>query len=284
MEDRRNYKNICPIFIVLGFPKCATTWIHRQLESHPAVGCTKTKEINYWTKSYEKGSSWYTQQFPNDKSYKVFAEVCPHYVYKEAITRIIENLSEFDVRFGISLRNPYERTFSHYWDVLRSGRAQGSIESVIHRVPPVIEQSLYGSKLKMAGEYLSLNELFVCQFERINSDPGYVVEELFQFIDVDPNHKSGNLTQKVNAGRKATHLDMSLKKLEMFTKRCGLKREHLLRFGLWSYFEKMNHSLSKKRPIPKMDASDKRFLESTLNPEIELLEDLLNISFQHWKD
>ena len=52
-----------PDFLGLGTQKGGTTTLHRLLDQHPAIHLPACKEVHYFDQNYDKGQSWYSEQF-----------------------------------------------------------------------------------------------------------------------------------------------------------------------------------------------------------------------------
>ena len=58
-----------PNFLGIGVPRGGTTWLHELLSSHSEVYMpTQRKEIHYFDRFYDRGSSWYEDFFPSDEA------------------------------------------------------------------------------------------------------------------------------------------------------------------------------------------------------------------------
>jgi hypothetical protein len=53
-----------PDFVVIGAAKCGTTSFYDLLSRHPYVEPALEKELNYFTKNFDKGIEWYSSQLP----------------------------------------------------------------------------------------------------------------------------------------------------------------------------------------------------------------------------
>lgn len=274
LNKATDFSQIQPLFICLGFPKCATTWIHRQLEIHPEVGCTSTKEVTYWTKNYAEGEDWYLSHFPVDLQHKIYAEVTPHYMSSISLSRIAKDLSGQDLKFMVCLRDPCQRSYSHYHDVLRAGRTSGDFRKALNDIPELLNQSLYGKRIEEFLQFFPRASLHVGFYEDIASSPEAFMRDVYQFIGVDQDFVSSNASAVVNPGRRATKFEVWLKRTEMWVKSAGLKREHLVKLGLWDKIDAFYRKLANKRPLPKINDQELAHIRTLIHDDLELLKDL----------
>lgn len=269
-----------PLFVCLGVPKAATTWIHRQLEAHPDVASTLSKEINYWSANYEEGPDWYVNHFPRDRDYEVYAEVSVGYLRGPVIDRLASDVPE--ARFMVSLRDPHERSWSSYWQSVRNGVFRGSLDRAIHALPKIIDDSLYSPGLTAFLDRFSLDRLHVALYDDLAVDPRSFISDIFTFAGVDSSFVPPDLEQRVNVGRQHGMVDEAMVRTQTLVKKMGLTRGHLVKLGLWSPVERAYARLAKSRPIPPLDAADWDLLDEHLRSEVRRLESLLDRDLGVW--
>jgi len=270
-----------PLFICLGVPKAATTWIHRQLEAHPDVGITTSKEINYWSSNYAKGPQWYRKQFPNDRRYDLYAEVSVGYLREEVIERLAAEVPS--ARFMVSLRNPYERSWSSYWQSIRTGTFRGGLEEAITALPKIVDDSLYSPGLDAFFQHLPRELLHVALYDDLAVDPRAFIRDIYTFAGVDPGFEPPGIEQPVNTGRRHSFADEAMARAQTLVKKVGLKRGHLVNLGLWSPVERTYARLARGKPIPPLRERDWDILDRYLQPELTRLEALLGRDLGVWR-
>mgnify|MGYP006439820863 CR=1 FL=1 len=132
---------VLPNFIIVGAQKAGTTSLFRYLTSHPQIKAPfKTKEIHFFDggleseDNYKKGLKWYKSHFPlKSKMYnKLTYEASPLYLFHPcAPKRIKKDIP--DVKIIILLRNPVERSISHYFHELRKGRERLTVDEAFRK-------------------------------------------------------------------------------------------------------------------------------------------------------
>lgn len=272
---------IQPLFICLGVPKAATTWIHRQLEAHPEVGTTTSKEINYWSSNFSKGHDWYLRQFPHDRDFRLYAEVSAGYLRKPIIERLAGEVPE--ARFMASLRNPYERSWSSYWQSVRTGMLRLGLDEAIQTLPKIINDSLYSPGLTAFLDNFSPEQLHIALYDDLIADPRTFIRDIYSFAGADPNFAPPYLEQPINIGRRHSAPDEALARFQTLVKSMGLKRGHLVNLGLWGPVERVYSRLAKRRPLPALGKNDWDTLDKYLRPEVERLETLLDRDLSRWR-
>jgi hypothetical protein len=272
---------IHPLFICLGVPKAATTWIHRQLEAHPDIGTTVSKEINYWSSNYAKGPEWYLEHFPDDRDYDVYAEVSVGYLHDTVIRRLAAEVPS--ARFMVSLRNPYERSWSSYWQSVRTGDFRGDFENAIDALPKIIDDSLYSPGLTAFLDHFPRQQLFVGLYDDLAIDSRAFVRDIYAFAGADPAFVPPDLDRRVNTSRQHSMVDEAMARVQTLVRKMGVRRSHLIKLGLWPSIERTYARLAETRPLPDLGRHDWDVLDRHLRPELSRLEALLDRDLSLWR-
>ena len=136
----KSESNVNPDFMIIGAMRSGTTSLYNYLIQHPKIIPASEKEIHFFTLHYERGLSWYQEQFeknfPNfslNKSNEFLTgEGTPAYIrHPEAPKRIAEILP--NIKFIALLRNPVERAYSNYKLRVRLGREKLSFKEAIKK-------------------------------------------------------------------------------------------------------------------------------------------------------
>ena len=114
MKKKREY--LCNL-VVPGFPKTGTSSLHKYLDMHPEICMSSPrKEPHFFsrTDSWLRGSSFHNNLFAGQTGEeKYYGESSTTYcIWRNAISKISNSLD--DPRIIILLRDPIERTLSHY--------------------------------------------------------------------------------------------------------------------------------------------------------------------------
>jgi len=116
-----------PSFFILGAAKAGTTTLFDILKQHPQVFLPYEKEPMYYSRDdyYKKGERWYKRSyFRNSENYTVRGEATPHYLYwaEKIAPRIRNAYSDGEVKFIVILRDPVQRAYSWYWNMVADGK------------------------------------------------------------------------------------------------------------------------------------------------------------------
>lgn len=108
---RADKKN--PDFIVLGQGKSGTSLIYQVFTENPAIGLPTPKELNFFSRDFDKGMDWYRTRFPDLGHHTVLGEISPSYLSSKAVKRIAGSFGS-NVKIIFILRRPIEQFYSRY--------------------------------------------------------------------------------------------------------------------------------------------------------------------------
>lgn len=263
-----------PNFIGIGAPRCGTTWLHKQLKEHPEVFVPRKKEINYFDQNYEKGISWYEAFFDNSLGKKAIGEFSPDYISVENVpARIKKDLG--NVRLILMLRNPVERAYSHYWNMITRRELEIDPDTPFHVLadmePRVIKQGFY---FKMLQNFLTVfpsEEILILFHEDLKSSPAEVWIKVCRFLDVDESFRSDWLHQNVNTSQSKNVKIQTLRYVDRFLYKVKL-------FSIANWLNKAN-----QKGIPTMPADLKKSLKKVYSDDIQHLEKFCGRDLAHWR-
>lgn len=279
MVNRRKVK---PNFLGIGSVRGGSTWLHHVLNSHPSILLPKRrKEVQYFSKYFSKGENWYCSFFTNANlnGIKYIGEITPGYLTNSYAPKRIAQFGGIE-KFILILRNPVDRTYSHYKWHLRVTGQDISFEHFCENFKKIaIENSLYYKYLKQYFEYFDKESFLVLIFEDVVNDPQKAFARIGNFLNVDPKLFSNQ--PKINQSIIPRHRKAFSKihYLTIFLRQMDLDWLPNLatKFGA----KKLFGSAKLKEP---MISKDKRIkLYSQFKEDIENLEQLINIDLSHWK-
>jgi hypothetical protein len=123
---------VLPDFVIVGAQKAGTTSLYADLAAQPDVLPAASKEVHFFdTCDWERGPGAYRAYFPMRARIRLRSwlrrrpsltgEASPYYLYHPlAAERLAATVPAAKVI--ILLRDPVERTLSHYWHEVRGGR------------------------------------------------------------------------------------------------------------------------------------------------------------------
>ena len=217
-----------PDFLIIGAQKCGTTSLYEYLKQHPGLSSNiGEKEIHFFDKNFRKGSRWYKSNFPLRREGVLYYEATPYYIFHPLAPHRVRDLLP-NAKLIVMLRNPVDRTFSHYKWKVRRGRESLSFEEAIerekerlegeeerlirepfyqsfnHRKFGYVARSKYIVQIKNWRKHFSGAEMLILDSKELQSDPENCFKRIFRFLDVESrrisigkNHNPGNYADRI---------------------------------------------------------------------------------------
>jgi ubiquinone/menaquinone biosynthesis C-methylase UbiE len=206
-----------PTYLIIGAAKCGTSSLHEYLMQHPDVGKVLTKQLHFFDQFYDRGIEWYKvclpfiwQKFFTEKLLKknyATGEATAHYInHPSAPKRVAEILP--NVKIIVMLRNPIDRTYSHYQMELNNNNENLSFEDAISAEPNRIKDELiefeknesfsgknfphrayvsgskYAEQLKKWFKYFPKEQFHFVKAEDFNNNPSQVYNDVLKFLNL----------------------------------------------------------------------------------------------------
>jgi hypothetical protein len=149
-----------PGFVVIGAQKCGTSFFYNLLTRHPQVERATTKEVHFFSRHYDLGTSWYKSHFPfpggEEGNNPLTGEATPYYLlHPLAARRAAKTIPQ--AKLIVMLRNPVDRAYSHYQHQVRMGNETlPSFEETIAAEGSRIEgerEKILGDKRYSSSDY-----------------------------------------------------------------------------------------------------------------------------------
>ena len=273
----KNYPN----FLGIGSVRGGSSWLWHLLKSHPSFYVpSKRKEIQFFTRFYDKGEQWYLKLFNSQNINQPYrGEFTPGYL---TATRAPERIKDLECveKFILILRNPVDRAYSHYkWHLRVTGKYL-DFKTFCKNLPRLaIENSMYFKYLSKYLEYFEKNQFLILIYEEATSNPRKATKQLGSFFDVEetlfviPSKKNQSLIPKhKKLFNQAHRITQYLRRKDL-----DLIPNILIRAGLKDLFEKEDNN-----PIPKLSIQEQTELYEIFKNDIENLEILLNRDLNIW--
>lgn len=186
-----------PTFLVIGAMRCGTTSLARYLGAHPEVFIAPVKEVHYFDRNYELGERWYRDQFKGYDGEPQLGEATQNYLYDpEPFERLADLLP--DAKLVVSLRDPVERAYSHYWHKVARGREPLSFEDALDAEAArlasgdpeardhfsYLDRGHYLPQLERVVSRYPREQVHVLLFEDLRDRPTETFQQLCRFLGV----------------------------------------------------------------------------------------------------
>lgn len=171
-----------PTFLFIGPDKTGSSWLYDILRQHPRCFVPAVKDLYFFDRYYERGLAWYCRYFEDAPADALaIGELSHDYLFSPlAADRIAADLP--GVTLLTSLRDPVERSFSHYLYMIRSGRTRLSFEDALRTFPELVDNSLYGRHLAEYARRFSAQQLHVLMFEDLVADSRRFARAVFDAL------------------------------------------------------------------------------------------------------
>ena len=208
-----------PDFVIIGAQKSGTTSLYNFIIKHPTIAPASRKELHYFSIRYDLGERWYRSNFPTNLSrrrhYKktgqklLSGEASPSYLFYPRVSdRMRKNLP--DAKLIVILRNPVDRTYSHYQHTLRQNdetlsfekaieleekRCAGEREQMIkdpgfvsnnYRRYSYLSVGVYADHLERWFKHYDRKQFLILAAEDFRKNPQQVLDHVFDFLEVPP--------------------------------------------------------------------------------------------------
>ena len=173
-----------PNFLYVGPDKAGSSWLHEVLMKHPDVYLTPAKDLYFFDRYYDRGSSWYAAQFRDARQEKIVGEVCQDYLFHpEAAERIHATLGP--VRVMVSLRDPVERAWSSYLYMRKHGIGPDTFREALSSRPELLEHGRYATGLDRFLQRFPRELVHVALFDDLTRDPQSFLDGVTGFLGID---------------------------------------------------------------------------------------------------
>ena len=193
-------KSHFPNLFIIGAMKAGTSSLHEYLHQHPQIFMSRFKEPQYFhphTTPYgdwgqgnplpEPGVDWYLRLFKDAGDVLYAGESSTSYAKQPIVTGCPQRIAAFNpnARIVYLLRDPIERTLSHYWYFVDLGVEQRDLRTAIQQDIQYTAYSHYALQLVPYLKAFGEHNVFVATVEELNSNPTDVFGRLFRWLGVN---------------------------------------------------------------------------------------------------
>ena len=200
-----------PDFLIAGAMKSGTTSLHRSLAHHPDIflpdsevsffnldeiwlapealplGRGRSDKLLDFDRDFEQHLAWYSSLFDAAAPGQLLGEDSPTYLPSEVAPARIRHLVP-DVRLIFTLRDPVARAYSHYWHLVRTGRARYDFETSLRFAPELmLERGRYERHLRRWLDVFPREQMLIVLFEDFVANPLEALNECGRFIGAGPS-------------------------------------------------------------------------------------------------
>ena len=219
---------VLPDFFVIGPGRTGTTSLFHYLDQHPSLSKSAYDELGFFDVNFHLGFHWYRSLFPSiltkfriklKTNFFMTYDVTPSYVRRPWIARRIKKLFP-NSKLIIVLRNPIDKTYSHYYLSTTSGETRNFEEVIKKDMDDIskwnvnskddnyfatkvenskLARGFYVEQLLPWFELFPKNQILIISSEELASNTKNVMSEIFKFLNL-PDYKIPNI-EKVNVSK-----------------------------------------------------------------------------------
>ena len=293
-----------PTFIGIGAPKAGTTWLFQCLQEHPDIFIATCKETNFFDYATIEGRiAEYEAHFTDSAGAVAVGEISTRYLGSTRAPERIRCLLP-DVRLFVSLRNPIDQVYSHYWHLLRQNfhqwdrrtHAPRSFEEALELYPQrLLQPATYHHHLRHWLSYFDRSALLIMFYDDICTRPREVLDELYAFLGVDSTFVPPSIGQTgASVRRGVSPRSPLLGRMHDFVyvrlnhtiyrplKRIvGTRSADQIKNGL--RFRQVMEALFLRQGYPPMRPATRAMLRERLAGDIDNLATLTGRQLNHWR-
>ena len=201
-----------PNLFIIGAMKSGTSSLHAWLGAHPEVFMCEPKEPCYFVDRADldwpyieqlglwRGEEFYLELFKDAGDATILGESSTLYTKLPRIKHVPERIARFnsDARFIYVMRDPIERTISHYWHMVRHHGEHRSLEQTVREQPDYCDVSHYAMQLRPYLDAFGEDRILALTFEELIRDTRGVMQRILEWLQVDSTIQLSSLSAREN--------------------------------------------------------------------------------------
>jgi hypothetical protein len=205
-----------PNLFVIGAMRSGTTTFHRHLLAHPQVFMSSDpKEPCYFLtrdqlldvqpglekRGFWRGEGHYLELFKDAGDRPIVGEASANYARLPRVSGVAARVAAFNpqARIVYLMRDPVERTISHYWYMVRHFNEQRDPSSALREEPDYTATSHYAMQLQPWLAHFGGPHVYTLTMEQLLRDPQAAMSSVYAWLGVDPAFVLPNPAEHQNA-------------------------------------------------------------------------------------
>ena len=264
-----------PNFLFIGPDKSGSTWLQARLSTHPQVYLPAAKDTYFFDAQFDRGLAWYEAHFAAATPQQVVVgEICHDYLFSVAAAgRIAEIIPS--AKLMVCLREPVERAFSAYLNMLRNGWQLGSFAEAIESHPGIVDNSRYAKHLQAYFDRFPAEQIVITWFDDLAEDPQRFLDQVTDALGVDrqPLSEGEKAPARAAGQARAAWAARTVKRGAIIARQMGMTDL----IGRIKSSDRVQRTLY--RPLtgspPALDEADTAQVQALLEEDVRSLERLL---------
>jgi len=185
---------LIPDVYLVGAAKSGTSGLAYLLSEHPSINVGKNKEPEYFSfcENFEKGESWYLNNYKDAKQEQTIIDASTGYSRYPEYPDVAKRIHDFnpDAKIIFLLRHPVDRAYSHYIhryskELFPDKPFEGTFSSFIEREPMVVNSSNYKLQIQQYLKYFDKSSILVIFTDEMNSNLSGMLTNVCDFLLID---------------------------------------------------------------------------------------------------
>lgn len=302
MKTLQTLTESMPNTFILGAAKAGTTTLYDLLKQHPQVFLSFDKEPMFFSRDdfFSRGTKWYINTFfRNSSAYPIRGEATPHYLYwaKKVSHRIKITNEHQQVKFIIILRNPIERAYSWYWNMLAEGRENLPFWDALQAEDQRISNNwadleyhgsmqygyyrggCYSSQINFFLENFQKNRFHFLLQEDLIQNQKKALQQILEFLSINNTFDTKTHLSNPSMEPRNRYLHAMLRNRSYIKDILKPLLPYRMRHKIKSLLLKKN---LRRFKYPKMEERAYLYLKEKFAPEIQALSHIIERDLTHW--
>lgn len=209
-----------PNLFLIGAMKSGTNYLRKLLNAHPDIFMCEPGEPSYfvaprqlkeiwidmWKHGFWRSEQDYLKLFQSSGGATYLGEASTNYTKQPIVRHVAERIEKFnpDARFIYIMRDPIERTLSHYWHMVRYHSERRPILKAVRQDRQYLAVSHYAMQLTPYLTRFGQERVETLTYESLVRDPAGVMRRLYgrlgvrsEGIDVSSFVEPENVTPEI---------------------------------------------------------------------------------------
>ncbi len=190
-----------PTFFLAGYQKTASTWLHRCLLEHPDVYVPEGDATHFFDIYFHRGLDWYRTFFQSAHGYRQIGDTTPSFMRFHTSRVRMAQLNPA-AKIIVTLRNPIERAFSHYWHEKKKRKINYRFEECLSNNVDIFDDwiatGFYYSHLTDLLTMYPRDQVLILFYDDLKASPADFLAQTLRFLEVDADFTPSVLSQAVN--------------------------------------------------------------------------------------
>lgn len=199
---------VLPNLMIIGGMRCGTTSLWDHLTRHPLIRGSRTKELHFFCTQFALGERWYRANFTPRPDERVFVESSPYYLFHPLAPARAASVVP-NAKLIVMVREPVDRTYSHYNQNLQLGLETLPLEAALRREAEqlpgweadivsgrvaysaehqnfsYVGKSLYAPQISRWLEHYPREQMLLLRSEDFYASPQETLARVTDFLEID---------------------------------------------------------------------------------------------------